>query len=373
MSAASGVVEESDLLRTSPEIAGAYERARIAAGDVVLSIGPSYGKVMVVPETLAGANLTQGTARLAPGPNTDARWLYWALQARTSVGYWDAVAAGGTFHALNLGPLSETPLPLVLLKEQRRIADFLDDRVSRIDNVIAARQAQAARVEEAHAAWLERLLVAPATGPGRTLQSLTDPARPIQYGIVLPGPDFADGVPIIKGGDVRGGRIDPDRLRRTDPEIDAQYARSRVRGGDLVIAIRGSVGELALVPHELTGANLTQDSARIAPRGCDPAWLHAVLRTPTVQARMARMVVGATVRGINISDLRRIVVPVPESIEEQRVCADLAGDVDRRAASFAAAIAQSTDRLAEYKQSLITAAVTGEFDVTTSSGPGLPA
>jgi type I restriction enzyme S subunit len=56
-----GVPVPQDLKRTAPEIAAAYSRSAVRKGDLVVSIGPSYGKVMVVPDELDGANLTQGT------------------------------------------------------------------------------------------------------------------------------------------------------------------------------------------------------------------------------------------------------------------------------------------------------------------------
>ena len=54
-------------------------------GDIVVSIGPSYGKTMVVPPDLDGANLTQGTARIAPADSWDVRFLRWSLDPRTSL------------------------------------------------------------------------------------------------------------------------------------------------------------------------------------------------------------------------------------------------------------------------------------------------
>jgi type I restriction enzyme S subunit len=139
MTETSGVPEPELLLRTSPEIAKAYARAAVQTGDVILSIGPSYGKVMLVPSNLAGANLTQGTDRLSPSSAVHSSWLYWALQSKPARDFWAACVAGGTFRALNLGPLGETPLSVPPLEEQRRIADFLDHQVSLIDDLIKAR------------------------------------------------------------------------------------------------------------------------------------------------------------------------------------------------------------------------------------------
>ena len=254
-------------------------------------------------------------------------------------------------------------------EEQCRIADFLDDRVSRIDRIIAARRQQARLVEDEFESSLQ-CMTEVADAAVRPLQALTDPSRPIQYGIVLPGPDFPGGIPIIKGGDIGSGRLTRLELNRTDPEIEKAYRRSRVRPGDFVIAIRGSVGEVAPVPPRLETANLTQDSARIAPHGCDPHWLAAVLQSPAVQGEMEQRITGATVRGINIGELRRIPVAVPPLDEQVRIGKE-AGRLRTRYRAHARALTRSIDLLTEYKSSLITAGVTGQLDVTTA-GSNIP-
>ena len=62
----------------------------------------------------------------------------------------------------------------------------------------------------------------------KRLWHLIPPDRRIMYGIVLPGPNVDDGVPIVKGGDVSTERLRIDRLNRTTPEIESGYARSRL-------------------------------------------------------------------------------------------------------------------------------------------------
>jgi hypothetical protein len=111
--------------------------------------------------------------------------------------------------------------------------------------------------------------------------------------------------PIIKGGDVSTERLRSDRLNLTTFEIESGYGRSRIRG-DLVYSIRGSIGEVAIVPDELEGANLTQDAARIA---YTPAtygrWLLHVLKSAVVFAQVEAGALGATISGVNIRDLKR--------------------------------------------------------------------
>jgi type I restriction enzyme S subunit len=128
---------------------------------------------------------------------------------------------------------------------------------------------------------------------------------------------------IIKGGDVKPGGLHPARLCRTTAEIESRYARSRVKAGDIVIAIRGGVGDTALVPADVAGANLTQDAARIAPRrGVNSRWLHYSLRSLPVQMELSARTTGATIRGLNIEELDEVRIPKPPPPEKQRAIAD---------------------------------------------------
>ncbi|MFB6557156.1 restriction endonuclease subunit S, partial [Streptomyces sp. NPDC056405] len=216
MTQSGGLADSASLLRTAPEIAEAYRRSTVTEGDVVVSIGPSYGKVMVVPRELSGANLTQGTARVAPALTVEARYLYWALQSATSRQFWDSCVGGATFRALNLEPLGRTPVPQVPAEEQRRIADFLDaetvrmrvlsESLRRFDDDVRERE-RAVLAERLNAGAARSDSELPAGWRWTPLMHLTDPLRQIMYGIVLPGSNVSDGVPIVKGGDVAANRL----------------------------------------------------------------------------------------------------------------------------------------------------------------------
>jgi type I restriction enzyme S subunit len=183
------------------------------------------------------------------------------------------------------------------------------------------------------------------------------------YGIVLPGPNVEDGVPIVKGGDVSAERLHLDRLNRTTFEIESGYVRSRLRGGDLVYAIRGSIGEVAIVPDELEGANVTQDAARVA---CTPSthgpWLLHALKSAAVFAQMESGALGATIRGINIRDLKRASIPVPPRVEQEAIARFL-GRGTAKIDGLVAKVREAIERLKELRTALISAAVTGKIDV----------
>lgn len=152
-----------------------------------------------------------------------------------------------------------------------------------------------------------------------SLESLTSPLRLIQYGILMPKDNVADGVPFVKVRDIAdSGAINIPGLHRTAHEIEAKYARSRLKTGDLLVSIRGTYGRVATVPSELDGGNITQDTARVAVMpGLEAAYIALFLRSPVAQRYLQRVARGVAVKGVNIGDLRAMPVPVPP-VEEQR-------------------------------------------------------
>jgi type I restriction enzyme S subunit len=152
------------------------------------------------------------------------------------------------------------------------------------------------------------------------LERITDPNRLIQYGILMPGPDIDGGIPYVKVLNIRGGRVELARIRRTSPEIHKQYRRSSVRKGDILLTIRGTVGRLAIVPEELDGGNITQDTVRINVLGnVFREFVFWFLSSPAAQAYFQANQKGVAVRGINVGDVRLLEVPLPSRQEQQEI------------------------------------------------------
>ncbi len=95
---------------------------------------------MITPAWLDGANLTQGTARIAVHPPHVDRYVFWALRSSLSVAQWDSSVGGATFRALNLGPLAATIISIPPEAEQVYIAAFLDRETAKIDGLVAEQQ-----------------------------------------------------------------------------------------------------------------------------------------------------------------------------------------------------------------------------------------
>jgi type I restriction enzyme S subunit len=253
----------------------------------------------------------QGFKSLVPRKEVaDPKYLYHWL--RCNRGYLQSLGNGATFKEISKAVVERIEIPLPPLVEQRRIAEILD----RADALRAKRRQVLVHLDSLISAiYHDTFGDIGAAASGREevpLGAWVDPARPITYGILKPGPDLADGIPYIRVADMKDGGIRVDTMRRTSPKIDAEYTRSRLRAGDLVMSIRGHVGRFATVPMELDGANITQDSARLAIASPDRAlYVRATMEAPALQRWMARRTRGVAVRGINLGDLR--VAPIPRA------------------------------------------------------------
>lgn len=263
-------------------------------------------------------------------------------------------------------------LTLPPLSEQKKIAAIL----SSVDEAIKSTEAVIDQLQVVKTAMMYEVL---ARGlPGRhtrfkqteigevpsewevvSLDSCIEDGRPVCYGILMPGKGHPGGVPVVKVKDIKNNRIDESNLLLTTPELDHQYRRSRLKEGDVLLTIRGTTGRLARVPAALGNANITQDTARLSIRpSLNRDYIFYCLQGPVSQRQIQDHTRGQAVKGINIGDVRQLLVPIPSS-EEQAAIASMFE-------SIAEVEQRNTDELQALraaKAGLMTALLTGEVRV----------
>ncbi|MCU8071375.1 restriction endonuclease subunit S [Shewanella sp. SM20] len=180
-----------------------------------------------------------------------------------------------------------------------------------------------------------------------SLSEITDPNRPISYGIVQTGPNIINGIPCLRVVDIVGGVIKTDNLIRTSASISESYRRTVLKSGDLVIPLRGKVGEIGYIDNDLAGANLTRGVALISVRpDFSSKYVKHFLSSKACADRFLASMNGSALQEITISTLRQFKVSLP-SLPEQTAIANALSDVD--------ALIQELEKLIAKKQAIKTA------------------
>jgi type I restriction enzyme, S subunit len=225
-------------------------------------------------------------------------------------------AIGSVTPHFRWGDLAEFPCPLPPLTEQKRIVAVM----AAIQDALDAATHLVGEAKRTYTATVDSIADrAVRTGHMLPLDELIEDGRPITYGILKPGTGFPGGIPVIKVRDYPDGKILDGDLLLTDPAIDQEYRRSRLKTGDLLISIRGTIGRIAFVPDHLHGANITQDTARLSIKSSiNSRFVRAMLGASISKAQIRANTTGLAVQGINLGALRRIRVPLPARPDQDR-------------------------------------------------------
>jgi type I restriction enzyme, S subunit len=161
-----------------------------------------------------------------------------------------------------------------------------------------------------------------------TLDSLIERDRGITYGIVQPGAAVPDGIPIVRVSDIRNGRIATSDPLRVKTEIEAAHKRTRLRGGELLLTLVGTVGEAAIVPTSLAGWNTARAVAVVPVRKEIGAyWVQLALRSADVRDRIGSRVNTTVQTTLNLRDVAQLPIVLPPPSERQAI-AHVLGTLD---------------------------------------------
>ncbi|WP_372528603.1 restriction endonuclease subunit S [Piscinibacter sp.] len=174
----------------------------------------------------------------------------------------------------------------------------------------------------------------PALPDGWVFSPLEGCAAPgsISYGVVQPGAPSVHGIPMIRVNNFRDMRLDLSDVMRVAPEVEAKYARTRLSGGEVLLTLVGSVGQVAEVPPSCAGFNVARAVGVIKPaNGIDSRWIAICLRSPLSQHLLGTRANTTVQTTINLKDVRALPIPIPPLAERSQI-ADFISALDERIA-----------------------------------------
>ena len=346
---------------------------RVAPGDLVINklrawqggLGVSGHRGIVSPAYF----VLRSSATLYP------RYLHFLLQSKpylselTRLSKWMPPSQFDLpWDALKTLPVLTPPLDV-----QRRIADFLDDQISRIDSILRATEQQISLLRSREMGWLDHQMQMLGSEFGRV--PLRRWITHIEQGWSPQcdsRPADAQEAGVLKLGSVRGGRF-REQEKKAMSQDTVPVPRYAIRPRDLLVSRANTpelVGEAAVVPDDVRSQLYLCDLLyRVRTSIEEVEFISAALRS-----RKSRGLLGVIARGTSQSmvklrgeDIGNVSIPAAPTPARRMLAAEAATTMADSDAAVAA-IQDMRTLLQERKRALITAAVTGEFDVSTASG-----
>ncbi|MQA16760.1 MAG: restriction endonuclease subunit S [Pseudonocardiaceae bacterium] len=260
------------------------------------------------------------------------------------------------------------PLRLPPLEEQRRIADFLNAQSRRIDLLIRLRIKQNALLDSEQVACIDTELLTPGSSRAR-VKYLTSriTSGPRGWGELI----AESGTPFVRITNIarNGIKLLLRDLLRVQAPSGAERKRTRTKIGDVLVSITADIGSVGVVDADTADGNVSQHVAllRPDPRACLPVWLAYAMHSSPVRDSLRTSSYGGTKVGLSLSDVSNMRIPVPTLRDQESAVARLdkaLSDIE----NLRSGLEEQVRLLFERRQALITAAVTGQIDVTTTRG-----
>jgi type I restriction enzyme, S subunit len=325
------------------------------AGTVILSRTASVGFSAILATDMA---TSQDFATWTCGPRLDPRFLLHALRGMAPD--LKRIAIGSTHKTIYMPDIEQLRVPLPPLQEQRRIADFLDCEVGKINVLIAKKLELVSLLDER---INSRILGH--VGASQIVNSKSGlPVSPIRHIMSkVSRPRVLNGEMITA---FRNGQVTARSIRRAEGytlSLDEGAQGQGVEVDDIVVhGLDGFSG--AIGTSEMEGNCSPVYHVCVPRKDGDPIFLGRLLRVLAVGNYLGLFAISTRERAVDFRNWDLFGrIPVPDIPFQEQV--EISHWI-RATRPLRIAVERSNALATERRQALITAAVTGQFDVTTA-------
>lgn len=341
---------------------GTYGAGIAPAGSVLVSTRAPIGHVGRVAEMSA---FNQGCRAVAPRKGMDPRYVAAALVAARA----ELIARGQgtTFLELSSSAFASVSIPVPPRDEQCAIADYLDHETAQIDALVAKQEEFIGLLKERRRSQISDTF-AVLGSPNTQLRRVAH----IQTGITLSGDGDPSqpSWPYLRVANVQMGRVDLSHVKEIHLPA-AEAATSMLRAGDVLMTEGGDIDKLGrgTVWDGSVERMVHQNhvfAVRAKPGRLVPSFLAWWLDTSIAREYFYLTAKKTTnLASTNKTVVGRLPIHVPDISRQDetvtRICEQV-GRIDVLIAKAEEHVALAKERRA----ALITAAVTGQFDVRTA-------
>ena len=377
-------VESCEPRFISEEISNNYPMTKLKKDDIVMSVRGTMGKIGLVTDNIENANITANLLRLSPNKNkVYSKWLVWLMESSRFNEELDNYSDQTTIKTIRVPNLLSINIPLPKYDEQNAIANFLYQKTAEIDGLIADKEKLIELLQEKRQAIITEAVTKGLNPNVRMKDSGVEwigeipehwEVSKIKFTTYVKGrigwqglraDEFIDEGPyLVTGTDFVDGLVNWDSCYHISMERYNEAPPIQLRENDLLITKDGTIGKVAIVKNKPKYAILNSGIFVTRPKNSAylTEFMYWILNSQVFNKFIQYMSLGSTIVHLYQQTFENFSFPIT-NLNEQKTIAHF---LDRKVAEIDGLISDiklQIQKLKEYRQSLISEAVTGKIDV----------
>lgn len=239
------------------------------------------------------------------------KFLYYKYRSESFKTFLGKIGNGINITNLKFSSISPLPIYVPSITEQEVIVEELNA----LQAIINGYKAQLIDLDELIKSIFNNNFGEPISNPKGwdvdTLENIVSEDCPITYGIVQPGDEVEEGVPVVRPVDLTETYVKKEHLKRVLPEISDSYKRTILKGDEILICVRGTTGIVSFASEDLKDCNVTRGIVPLSFDKHNKWFMYWCIKSFEMNNLIQKYTKGATLKQINIKDLRQLPFPIP--------------------------------------------------------------
>jgi len=310
----------------SPELVTFVERPSRAnsmprIGDVGFARMNGTQKVVLISEAELGSLFSTGFCFLEPNDALDSKYLFYFLTSEGFQSEKNALAGEGIMGGIKNSDVANMQIPLPPLPEQQRIVRLLDEA---FEGIATAKANAEKSLQNAYKLLNVYLASVFTNTKGDWDQKNLGDVCTFENGDRGENYPSASvrtptGVPFINAGHLTEGKVDFRSMDYIPKSRFDLLSNGKIRPGDILFCLRGSLGKFATVGDLSEGAIASSLVIIRTEKMLLPEFLLGYLKSPLCAAMIQKHKGGTAQPNLSAASLRSFVMPLPRVSDQQRI------------------------------------------------------
>ena len=360
-------------------------------GDLLISrLNEPIGRACIIPDLGNRIVTCVDNVILRPKTTIDKRYLMFLMNSKEYSNVTSLISRGATMKRISRSLLGQIKIPIPPKAEQTSIAKYLDHQTAIIDELIEKKTKQIALLKEKRQAIINETVTKGLDPTAKMKDSGIDggdhrwlgeipeswETTPLKHLATLKGrlgwkglkadEYVPEGFGFLSTPDIKGDKIDFNSINYITEERYLESPEIMLEVGDVLLVKDGSTLGITNIIKELPIPSTVNSSIAVIrindTEKLLPEYLLALLSSNALQTVVNKLKAGQGVPHLFQKDIKNFLILIPALGEQKKIVEHIEG-LKEKVSTIIRKSESQIEKLKEYRQSLISEAVTGKIDV----------